>query len=96
MKAERRGCGLDRAAPIANSPRETDTRVRTMAGNKVSFTFEARDYQLSFLRDMMEKYKIKDEAKALRVLLDYAVSDADLDLVFDKKNMRCISCGGVV
>jgi hypothetical protein len=67
-----------------------------MAGNKVSFTFEARDYQLSFLRDMMEKYKIKDEGKALRVLLDYAVSDADLDLVFDKKNMRCISCGGVV
>lgn len=67
-----------------------------MAGNKESFTFEARDYQLSFLRDMMEKYGIKDEGKAMRVLLDYAVSDGDLDLIFSKKNMRCIACGGVV
>ena len=24
------------------------------------------------------------------------VQDADLDLVFDKKNMRCIACGGAV
>jgi hypothetical protein len=45
---------------------------------------------------MMQKYRIKDEGKALRVLLDYAVSDGDLDLIFDKKNMRCIACGGVV
>lgn len=67
-----------------------------MAGNKEMFSFEARDYQLSFLRDMMQKYRIKDEGKALRVLLDYAVSDGDLDLIFDKKNMRCIACGGVV
>jgi hypothetical protein len=85
---------------MANPPPDTHDafiRVRTlMAGNKLSFTFDARDYQLSFLRDMMEKYKIKDEGKALRVLLDYAVSDGDLDLIFDKKNMRCISCGGVV
>lgn len=67
-----------------------------MAGNKQGFSFEARDYQLSFLRDMMQKYGIKDEGKALRILLDYAVQDADLDLVFAKKNMRCIACGGVV
>jgi hypothetical protein len=67
-----------------------------MAGNKSAMTFEARDYQIEFLRDMMGKYAIKDESKALRVLLDYAVQDADLDAIFDKKNMRCIACGGVV
>jgi hypothetical protein len=67
-----------------------------MAGNKETFTFDARDYQLSFLRDMMQKYGIKDEGKALRVLLDYAVQDGDLDTIFAKKNMRCIACGGVV
>ena len=67
-----------------------------MAGNKEGFTFEARDYHLSFLRDMMKKYDIKDEGKALRILLDFAVADGDLDLIFSKKNMRCIACGGVV
>lgn len=57
---------------------------------------QLRDYQISFLKEMMAKYKLPDEGKALRVLLDYAVSDADLDLVFDRKNMRCIACGGAV
>jgi hypothetical protein len=70
--------------------------VRAMAGNKEKFTFDARDYQLSFLRDMMQQYGIKDEGKALRILLDYAVQDGDLDQIFSKKNMRCIACGGVV
>ena len=59
-------------------------------------TVQLREYQISFLQDMMEKYKIPDQGKALRVLLDYAVQDADLDLVFDRKNMRCIACGGAV
>ena len=67
-----------------------------MAGQKASFTFEMRDYQLSFLKDMVAQYKLPDEGKALRVLLDYAVSDADLETVFGKKNMRCIACGGAV
>jgi hypothetical protein len=57
---------------------------------------QLRDYQISFLEEMMAKYRIPDQGKALRVLLDYAVQDADLDLVFDKKNMRCIACGGAV
>ena len=67
-----------------------------MAGNKSSQSFEVRDYQIEFLRDMMAKYNIKDEGKALRILLDYAVQDGDLDAIFHKANMRCIACGGVV
>lgn len=60
-----------------------------------TLSVKLRDYHLEFLKDMMAKYKIPDQDKALRVLLDYAVQDADLDLVFDKKNMRCIACGGM-
>jgi hypothetical protein len=67
-----------------------------MAGQKSNFTFEMRDYQLSFLKDMVAQYKLPDEGKALRILLDYAVPDADLDAVFAKKHMRCIACGGAV
>jgi hypothetical protein len=67
-----------------------------MAGQKSAFTFEIRDYQLSFLKDMVAQYKLPDEGKALRVLLDYAVADANLDQVFAKKHMRCIACGGAV
>ena len=63
---------------------------------KQTVQVELREYQIEFLKDMMAKYKIPDQGKALRVLLDYAVQDADLDLVFDKKNMRCIACGGAV
>ncbi|MBT3791489.1 MAG: hypothetical protein HN658_05170 [Rhodospirillales bacterium] len=67
-----------------------------MAGIKVKIDWEVRDYHINFLKDMAAKYNIPDEAKAMRVLLDYALQDSDLDEVFEKKNMRCISCGGVV
>ena len=67
-----------------------------MAGIKVKVDWEVRDYHINFLKDMAEKYGIKDQAKAMRVLIDYALQDGDLDLIFDKKNMRCIACGGVV
>ena len=53
-------------------------------------------YHINFFKDMAEKYGIVDEAKALRVLADYALQDGDLDQIFHKKNMRCIACGGVV
>ncbi|MGE0651417.1 MAG: hypothetical protein AB7P12_06680 [Alphaproteobacteria bacterium] len=67
-----------------------------MAGTKVKTEVELRDYHLNFLRDQMAKYRIPDEGKAIRVLLDYALVDGDLDKIFDRKNMRCIACGGAV
>ena len=63
-----------------------------MAVEKVTHTFEVRDYHLKFLNNMMEQYKIQNQGKALRILLDYAVGDADLDTVFDRKNARCYGC----
>jgi hypothetical protein len=78
-------------APATSRKQETD-----MAGIKVKVDWDVRDYHINFLKDMAEKYGIKDEAKAMRVLIDYALQDGDLDLIFEKKNMRCIACGGVV
>ena len=66
-----------------------------MSGIKVKIDWNVRDYHINFFKDMAQKYGIVDEAKALRVLVDYALQDGDLDLIFDKKNMRCIACGGV-
>ncbi len=66
-----------------------------MSGIKVKIDWDVRDYHISFFKDMAQKYGIVDEAKALRVLVDYALQDGDLDLIFAKKNMRCIACGGV-
>ena len=63
-----------------------------MAGVKVKETFEVRDYHMEFLKNMKEKYKIPNEAKALRVLLDYAVGEGDLDKIFDRNNVRCYAC----
>ena len=67
-----------------------------MSGIKIKIDWEVRDYQEKFLKETAEKYEIPDQAKAMRVLIDYALQDGDLDLIFDKKNMRCIACGGVV
>lgn len=66
-----------------------------MSGIKVKIDWDVRDYHINFFKDMAQKYGIVDEAKALRVLVDYALQDGDLDLIFAKKNMRCIACGGV-
>lgn len=67
-----------------------------MAGTKVKVDWEVRDYHINFLKDMAKEYRLPDEAKAMRVLIDYALQDGDLDEIFSKKNMRCIACGGVV
>ncbi len=44
-----------------------------------------------WLRDMAAKHGLKDQSKALRVLLDFAMEDGDEDLIFKKK--RCEFCG---
>jgi 3-isopropylmalate dehydratase small subunit len=78
---EQRGCTVD-----------LNQGEITMAVEKVMHTFEVRDYHLKFLNNMMEQYKIQNEGKALRILLDYAVGDAELGTVFDRKNARCYGC----
>ena len=45
----------------------------------------------AFLREMAATYNLPDEHKALRVLVTYAMQDADRDEIF--KYVRCQNCG---
>ncbi len=48
--------------------------------------------QMNFLRSAAEKYGIADENKAVRVVMDYIMSDRDIqDSVFSE--VRCLRCG---
>lgn len=48
--------------------------------------------QMNFLRSAAEKYGIADENKAARVVMDYIMSDRDIqDSVFSE--VRCLRCG---
>ena len=64
-----------------------------MPMNKVDQTFEIEQEQFDWLAETAEKYDLTDEAKALRVLLDFAIQDGDSDLIFSAENMRCRFCG---
>jgi hypothetical protein len=44
-----------------------------------------------FLKEMVEKYDLEDEGKALRVLVTYAMQDGNLDDIY--KGIRCRHCG---
>lgn len=64
-----------------------------MPMNKTDQTFEIEQEQLDWLGEIAENYGLTDEAKALRVLLDFAIQDGDSDLIFAAENMRCRFCG---
>ncbi len=64
-----------------------------MADDKIELTFEIAGGQGEWLDRMADEYSFIDASKALRVLLDYAIQDADPDLIFADENMRCRYCG---
>ena len=64
-----------------------------MPSNKIDQTFEIEQQQFEWLSKIAEDYGLADEAKALRVLLDFAIQDGDKDLIFSDENMRCRFCG---
>jgi len=64
-----------------------------MTYKKITHTFDLRNDQLDWLDQIVEKYGLPDEEKALRILLDYAIQDGDKDLIFSDENMRCRYCG---
>ena len=61
-----------------------------MAGDKVEITVTINDDHETFLSEMAEVYDLPDADKALRVLLDYAMTDGDKAVIFDE--IRCIRC----
>lgn len=58
---------------------------------KTAENFEIEDEHAEFLKEMVEEYDLDDVSKALRVLLDYAMSDeADPATIFEQ--VRCERC----
>ena len=64
-----------------------------MPMNKVAQTFEIEQEQVEWLGEVAEEYGLADQAKAMRVLLDFAIQDGDKDLIFSGENARCRFCG---
>ncbi len=64
-----------------------------MPSNKIAQTFEIEREQFDWLGEIAEDYGLADEAKALRVLLDFAIHDGDKDFIFSSENVRCRFCG---
>lgn len=62
-----------------------------MQKSKIVEPLEIEADQLEWLKDMAREYGLPDAAKALRVVLDHAMLDADEDEIFGA--VRCRRCG---
>jgi hypothetical protein len=62
-----------------------------MQKEKVSESFDIEADQLVWLKEMADAHGLPDASKALRVVLDHAMMDADEDQVF--MSIRCRRCG---
>jgi len=63
-----------------------------MAKNKENINVEIAVDHLDWLANIVEKFELPDESKALRILLDYVIEEADEEDIFDIENMRCRHC----
>ncbi len=61
-----------------------------MGGMKIDRTFELNEDHVEWLQRMASKFDLPDEHKALRCVLDHAMTDADADVIFG--DIRCNHC----
>tara|TARA_B100000579_G_C22162472_1_gene545908 strand:- start:108 stop:296 length:189 start_codon:yes stop_codon:yes gene_type:complete len=62
-----------------------------MAGTKIKETIELNADTIPLIEDIVEKYKLRTNSKAFRVLLDYISESEDhWDIIFKKR--RCKRC----
>tara|TARA_B100000945_G_C20157845_1_gene491674 strand:- start:43 stop:285 length:243 start_codon:yes stop_codon:yes gene_type:complete len=55
------------------------------------YEVELKDFQNEYLNDMVKKYDLPDTAKAIRILIDFAIEKADMESeIFQDE--RCHSC----
>ena len=62
-----------------------------MSKSKVTEAFTIEQDHKPWLEAMAEAHNLPDASKALRVLLDYAITDGDEGEIFGK--IRCMHCG---
>jgi metal-responsive CopG/Arc/MetJ family transcriptional regulator len=58
--------------------------------DKVSLTIELAEDHPGWLDEMIQKYDLEDRSKAIRVLIDFAIKDGDLENIF--REVRCRHC----
>ena len=61
-----------------------------MQKSKITVSFEIEEDQRDWLDTMAKQHDLRDAAKALRVLLDYAIEEGDEQEIFGK--IRCTRC----
>lgn len=62
-----------------------------MGGFKEVYSFELNEDAAAWLEEMATQYNLADTDKALRIVLDYVMHEADKDEVFEE--IRCNHCG---
>ena len=63
-----------------------------MAGAKDAYQIDLSAEQIAFLWSAQEQYNIPDESKVVRIMVDYLLSNPDIQAtVFDET--RCLWCG---
>jgi hypothetical protein len=58
---------------------------------KKDYQVVLKERQFQFLSDMVKKYNISNESKALRCLLNYAMEQADKEQAIFRQ-IRCFDC----
>jgi hypothetical protein len=61
-----------------------------MGGDKITVPFVIHPDAMEMLATIAAKYRLADESKALRCLLDFAATDGDWDEIF--VTVRCRRC----
>ncbi len=62
-----------------------------MAGTKTAYQIELNEDQYQFLQSAKEKYNIPDESKTMRIMVDYLLSNPQIqETVFSET--RCLRC----
>ncbi len=61
-----------------------------MGGIKTKHSFDLNDDHVEWLKEMTEKFSLEDVGKALRIVLDYVMEEANQETVFEV--IRCNHC----
>ncbi len=62
-----------------------------MAGLKTTYQIDLNEDQYQFLQSVKEQYNIPDESKAMRIVVDYLLSNPQIhETVFSES--RCLWC----
>ena len=62
-----------------------------MAGTKETYQIDLNPDQMAFVRSVKDKFSLADEAKTIRIVLDYLMTNPNVhDTVFTQP--RCLRC----